>query len=196
MRKMFLAMQTTLDGYAAGPNDEMEWLPPFDNEQLWKEAHAEMWNNLRNVDTMVLGRRTYQIWEKFWPAAGANPKSSDSDRRFSRFAEDVQKIVLSNTLSEANWKNTQLINSNAKEELQDLKEQSGKDIAVVGGAGLARSIIGMGLIDEYQITVHPVLLGNGKPLYGQHDGRYDLELIRTKDLGAGSLLLHYRRPKS
>lgn len=193
MRKMFLAMQTSFDGYAAGLNDEMDWLPPFDREELWKDAHEEMWNNLSTVDTMVLGRKTYQIWENYWPAAGTNPKSSDSDRRFSRFAEDTQKIVLSKTMSEANWKNTRLINSNVKEELQDLKEQSGGDIAVVGGAGLARSIIGMGLIDEYQVTVHPVLLGRGKPLFGEHEDRYQLELMRTRDLGSGSVLLHYRR---
>jgi dihydrofolate reductase len=191
MRKMFLAMQTSLDGYAAGPNDEMDWLPPFDDEMLWKTAHEEMWNNLRNVDTMVLGRITYQIWESYWPTARTNPMVSASDRRFSSFAEDTEKIVLSNTLSEARWKNTRLIGGDVKEELLKLKRQSGKDIAVVGGAGLARSVIGTGLIDEYMITVHPVLLGKGKPLFGDLVNPYRLKLLRTRDLGAGSVLLHY-----
>jgi dihydrofolate reductase len=116
---------------------------------------------------------------------------SASDRRFSSFAEDTEKIVLSNTLSEARWKNTRLIGGDVKEELLKLKRQSGKDIAVVGGAGLARSVIGTGLIDEYMITVHPVLLGKGKPLFGDLVNPYRLKLLRTRDLGAGSVLLHY-----
>ncbi|MBI0583552.1 MAG: dihydrofolate reductase [Methanomassiliicoccus sp.] len=191
MRKMSLAMQISLDGYAAGPNDEMDWLPPFNDELSWKSAHEEMWSNLSTVDTMVLGRKTYQIWESYWPAVGMNPKSNDSDRRFSRLAEETDKVVLSNTLNEAKWKNTRLIGGNVKEELQKLKEGSGKDIAVVGGAGMARSVIGTGLIDEYMITVHPVLLGKGKPLFGDLVNPYRLKLVRTRDLGAGSVLLHY-----
>jgi dihydrofolate reductase len=192
MRKMILAMMSSLDGYAAGPNDEMDWLPPFNDELLWKEAHEEMWNNLNTVDTFVLGKRTYQIWASFWPMAGKNPQASESDRRFSRFADETQKIVLSTTLTEAKWKNSRLIKSNAKEELLKLKQQPGKNIAVAGGAGLARSVIGMGLIDEYMITVHPVLLGKGKPLFDGLDAPRKLKLVRTKDMGSGAVLLHYQ----
>jgi dihydrofolate reductase len=192
MRKMILSMTVTLDGYAAGPNDEMDWLPPFDNERLWKDANEEMWNQLENVDAMILGRRTYELWEKYWPAAGKNPASSENDRRFSHFADDTQKIVLSTTLTDAKWKNSRLIRDNVKEELMKLKEGRGKNIAVVGGAGLARSVIGMGLVDEHIITVYPVLLGKGKPLFDGLDDRIRLRLVRTREMGAGAVLLHYR----
>ncbi len=125
--------------------------------------------------------------------AGKNPASSESDRRFSRFADETQKVVLSNTLNEVKWKNSRLIKGNPKEELLKLKAQSGKNIAVAGGAGLARSVSGMGLIDEYLITVHPVLLGKGKPLFDGLDDRLKLKLVRTRNLESGAVLLHYRR---
>jgi dihydrofolate reductase len=189
---MVLGMMTSLDGFAAGPNDEMDWLPPFSDESLWKDAHEEMWNQLNAVDTIVLGRVTYQIWEKYWPDAGKNPASSESDRLFSRFADSTQKVVLSNTLTDVSWKNSRLIRSNPKEELQKLKEQRGKNIAIAGGAGLARSVIGMGLVDEYLITVHPVILGKGKPLFGSLDTPIKLNLVRIRNLASGAVLLQYR----
>lgn len=192
MRKMILSMMTSLDGYAAGPNDEMDWLPPFDDERLWKDVHAEMWNVLENVDTFVLGRRTYEIWEKYWPKAVKNPKVSDSDRRFSKFANDTLKVVLTNTLKEVKWKNSRLIKDSPKEALLKLKQQIGKNISIAGGAGLARSVIGMGLIDDYMITVHPVLLGKGKPLFGNLETPLKLNLVRTKKFKTGATLLHYQ----
>ncbi len=191
-----LAMMTSLDGFAAGPNGEMDWLPPFNDESLWKDAHAEMWKQLNAVDTMVLGRVTYQIWEKYWPEAGKNPSSSESDRLFSRFADMTQKVVLSNTLTDVIWKNTRLIRKNHKEELRKLKEQKGKNIAIAGGAGLARSVIEMGLVDEFLITVHPVILGQGKPLFGRLDAPVKLDLVRTKKMASGAVLLHYRTASS
>jgi dihydrofolate reductase len=192
MRKMILGMMSTLDGYAAGPNDEMDWLPPFNDESLWQDAHEEMWKQLNTVDTVVLGRVTYQIWEKYWPAAGRNPASSESDRRFSRFADETQKVVLSTTLNDVKWKNTMLIRGDPREELLKLKQQSGKDIAIAGGAGLARSVIGTGLVDEFLITVHPVLLGRGKPLFDGLESPLRLKLVRTRNLKSGAVLLHYR----
>lgn len=192
MRKMVLAMMASLDGFAAGPNGEMDWLPPFNDESLWKDTHEEMWNQLNAVDTIVLGRVTYQIWEKYWPTAGKNPASSESDRLFSRFADSTQKVVLSNTLEDVSWRNTKLIRNNHREELQNLKEKKGKNIAIAGGAGLARSVISMGLVDEYLITVQPVLLGKGKPLFGSLDVPIKLNLVRTRIMASGAVLLHYR----
>ena len=134
LRKVILAMQMTLDGFSTGLNGEMDWLPPFDNEEAWKDLHQEMWNQLNNADTMLLGRVTYQIWETYWPSAATNPKSSESDRKFARFAEETQKIVFSNTLEKVNWKNTRLIKDNISEEIIKLKQQQGKNMYLVGGA--------------------------------------------------------------
>jgi dihydrofolate reductase len=73
MRKVILSMQMMMDGFSTGPNDEMDYLPPFTNEMMWNDLHQEMWKNLEAADTFILGRRTYQIWEKYWPAAANNP---------------------------------------------------------------------------------------------------------------------------
>ncbi len=102
MRKVVLAMQMTLDGFSTGPNGEMDYLPPFDNEAAWSDIQQEMWRQLENTDTFLLGRTTYQIWEKYWPAAAEDPQSTESDRRFSRFADDVQKLFFPQPSTESN----------------------------------------------------------------------------------------------
>ena len=193
MRKLFLSMQMTLDGFSTGPNDEMDYLPSFTDESMWRDLHEEMWRNLEAVDTFILGRRTYQIWEKYWPAAGKNPQSTDSDKKFSRFADETKKIVISSTLDRADWKNTVLIKDNIAEEIQKLKQQPGRNIAVAGGATVAQTLAKLGLIDEYQIVVHPVILGKGKLLLKDLDVRQKLKLIGTKTFYSGAVELNYAR---
>ena len=191
MKKVILSMMVTLDGYGTGPNDAMDWLPPFDNEALWKDLHADMWKNLRKVDTLLLGRVTYQIWEKYWPAAGANPASCENDRDFSKYAEETQKIVFSRTLDKVEWKNTRLVTCSIVDEIAKLKEQPGKDIALVGGPGIARTFMSRGLVDDYHLLVSPVVLGGGKPLFAGVEGRLKLRLIDSKVYKSGIVELHY-----
>jgi len=164
MRKVILSMQMTLDGFSTGPNDEMDYLPPFTNEMMWNDLHQEMWKKLEAADTFILGRRTYQIWEKYWPAAANNPQSTENDKRFSKFADETQKIVISNSLDQVEWKNSILIKDNIVEEIQKLRQQPGKNLIVAGGATVAQTFAKLGLIDEYLIVVHPVILGKGKLL--------------------------------
>jgi len=192
MRKVILAMQMTLDGFSTGPNGEMDWLPPFNNEELWRDLHEEMWNNLRTTDTLLLGRVTYQIWEKYWPAAATNPASTMNDKEFSRYAEETQKIVFSNTLEKAEWKNTRLVKENIAEEILKMKQQPGKNMVVAGGAGIAQTFAKLGLIDEYNIVVHPVLLGKGKPLFKDLNDRIKLKLLGTKTFNSGAVGLRYQ----
>ena len=193
MRKLFLSMQMTLDGFSTGPNDEMDYLPPFTNENIWRDLHEEMWRNLDDVDTFILGRRTYQIWEQYWPAVGSNPQSTDNDKKFSRFADETKKIVISSTIDRADWKNTVLIKDNIAEEIQKLKQQPGRNIAVAGGATVAQTLAKLGLIDEYQIVVHPVILGKGKLLLKDLDVRQKLKLIGTKTFNSGAVELSYSK---
>ena len=193
MRKVILSMQMTLDGFSTGPNDEMDYLPPFTNEMMWKDLHQEMWRNLETADTFILGRRTYQIWEKYWPTAANKPKSTESDKRFSRFADETQKIVISNTLDRVEWKNTRLIKDNNTEEIQKLKQQPGKNLIVAGGATVAQTFASLGLIDEYLIVVHPVILGKGKLLLKDLNVRQNLKLIGTRTFNSGAVELLYSR---
>ena len=193
MRKIILSMQMTLDGFSTGPNEEMDYLPPFSNEKMWKDLHAEMWRNLEAADTFILGRRTYQIWEQYWPAVANNPQSTESDKRFSRLADETQKIVISKTLDRVEWKNTKLIKSNITDEIQKLKQQIGKNLIVAGGATVAQTFASLGLIDEYMIIVHPVIIGKGKLLLKDLNVRQKLKLIGTKTFNSGAVELAYSR---
>ena len=193
MRKIILSMQMTLDGFSTGPNDEMDYLPPFTNEMMWKDLHQEMWKNLEASDTFILGRRTYQIWEKYWPAAASNPQSTENDKRFSKFADETQKIVISNTLYRVEWKNTLLIKDNIAEEIQKLKLQPGKNFIVAGGATVAQTFASLGLIDEYLVVVHPVILGKGKLLLKDIKVRQNLKLIGTRTFNSGAVELMYSK---
>jgi dihydrofolate reductase len=192
MRKVILSMMMSLDGFVAGPNDEMDWLPPFNDEALWKDIHKQMWEHLRSVDTLLLGRATYQIWESYWPAAATNPASTKNDLEFSRYADETQKLVFSTTLKNADWKNTRLVKENIAEEISNLKKQPGKNLAVAGGAGIAQTFIRLGLIDEYHLLVHPVILGSGKPLFKGSESRIRLKLVGTQTLRPEVVALHYR----
>ncbi len=196
MRKVVLGMQMTLDGYSTGPNDEMDYLPSFTNEDLWRDLHQDMWRELDNADTFLLGRKTYQIWEQYWPAVASKPQASESDKRFSQFADQAQKIVFSNTLDKVTWKNTRLIKRNIAEEINKLKQQTGKNLALAGGATLAQAFARLELIDEYKITVHPVILGRGKLLLKDVDLRQQLRLTGTKTYASGAVGLSYVLAKS
>jgi dihydrofolate reductase len=185
-------MMMSLDGFVAGPNDEMDWLPPFNDDALWEDIHKKMWENLRTVDTLLLGRATYQIWEKYWPAAAKNPASTKNDLEFSRYADETQKIVFSRTLDKVDWKNTRLVKDNIAEEISKLKAQPGKNLALSGGAGIAQTFIRLGLIDDYQLLVQPVILGRGKPLFKGLENRIKLKLVGTRTFRPEVAALQYR----
>ena len=191
MRKVILSMMMTLDGFAAGPNGEMDWLPPFNDDALWRDIHKQMWANLNSVDTLLLGRVTYQIWEKYWPAAASNPASTKNDLKFSRYAEETQKIVFSRTLENVAWKNTRLVNDNIAEEIAKLKKQPGKNLALAGGPRIAQTFMGLGLIDDYQFVVNPVILGRGKPLFKGSENGIKMKLVGARTLKPEVVLLHY-----
>jgi len=195
MRKVVLSMTMSLDGFTAGPNDEMDWLPPFGDEELWKDMHQGMWDQLRVTDTLILGLKTYQIWENYWPAAGANPASTKNDIEFSRYAEETQKIVFSTTLEKAGWKNSRLVKGNIAEEVARLKQQPGKDLLIAGGAGIAQTFMRLGLIDEYKLLVQPVMIGSGKPLFKGLNTRIKLRLLASTMLRPGVVLLDYEPRK-
>jgi dihydrofolate reductase len=190
MRKVILSMMMSLDGFIEGPNGEMDWLPPFNDEEKWKDIHEEMWTQLNSTDTILLGRITYQIWEEYWPAVAKNPSSIKNDLKFSQYVDKTQKIVFSKTLKKVNWKNTRLISKNIAEEILKIKEQSGKNIVLAGGANIAQTFMNLRLIDEYIINVHPVILGKGKPLFKNITDRHKLILIGSKIYNSGMVGLY------
>lgn len=186
MRKVIVAMQVTLDGFIEGPNGELDWAMAED-EETWKD-HFDL---MRSIDTILLGRVMYPAYEKYWLAAPTDPSSTRNEIEYARLADKMQKIVFSKTLEKVEWKTTRIVKDNIKEEILKMKQQPGKDMVLLGGAGLVSTFMNLGLIDEYHFLVNPLVLGGGKPLFKDVTERHKLKLMDTKTFKSGKVALHY-----
>lgn len=185
MRKLVLFMHVSLDGFAADPNRGLDFLS-YDKEL---EQYAE--ELVKTVGSPVYGRITYQLMESYWPTVLKKPNASGHALEHARWVENVPKIVFSKTLTEVTWNNTRLIKDNIVEEVNKLKEQPGKDLAIFGSPGLASTFMNLGLIDEYKLTVHPIILGNGISAFTNNTRKNTLKLLESKTLKSGVITLHY-----
>ena len=186
MRNVILWMQQSVDGFIEGPNGEFDW--PIVREEL----HQYFIDQARALDTFLYGRRVYQLMANFWPTADADPSSTEQTVEFARIWKRMPKIVFSKTLDHAEW-NTRVVSENIAEEITRLKGQPGKDMALFGGADIAATFMRLGLIDEYRLFVHPVVLGGGKRLFGRLDGRTNVQLVEARTFDPGVVLLRYRQ---
>lgn len=182
MRKIFLFMMTSLDGYFEGPDHDISW---HNADAEFNEFSIQQ---LGEVDTLVFGRKTYELMASYWPTEAAIADDPEVAGMMNR----VAKIVVSNTLNKAEWTNSRLIKENIAGEIANLKQRPGKDIAIFGSSDLTVSLTDMGLVDEYRIMVAPVALGEGKSLFEGLGGRVDLELLSTRPFRSGNVLLCYR----
>ncbi|TGK20052.1 dihydrofolate reductase [Leptospira fluminis] len=185
MRKIVFQMLTTLDGYYAGSNGEIDWHRVDDS---FNEYAIDF---LDRVDTLVFGRLTYELMAGYWPTAVA----SERDPAVAERMNGLDKIVCSRTLKKADWKNTRLIRENVEGEFSVLKKTSGKDIAIFGSSNLGAYLAEHGLIDEYRIMINPLFLGRGKPLFEGLSTRLELELFDWKRFDSGLVSLFYRPRK-
>jgi dihydrofolate reductase len=179
MRKLFWQISATLDGFMEGPNHELTDTAEISDPDFDRYA-SEM---LRSIDTILLGRRTYELFAGYWPSASG----PDADR-----LNQLPKVVFSTTLARTEWSNSRLVKENVGDEVARLKGQPGRDIAVFGSADLAATLIGLGLIDEYRILVSPVLLGKGTPVFKDIDDRVGLKLVSATTWSSGIVALFYR----
>ena len=178
MRKVFLFMMVTLDGFFEGPNQEIDW------HNVDEEFNEFAIQQLNDVDTLLFGRVTYQLMASYWPTQSA----IENDPIVADKMNTVPKIVFSKTLDKAEWINSRLVKENIAEEIAKLKQQQGRDLAIFGSSTLASSLLQMGLLDELRIMVNPVVLGNGNPLFkGMHD-KLNLKLLKTKTFRSGNIL--------
>lgn len=195
MRKLILNMQISVDGFIEGPQGDMSWIKTDDLDQ-WDD----LFDMLENVDLLILGRVMFSEYRDYWKNALTDPKASASEVRYARYAAKTPHVVVSTRMQNADWSNTTIVRDHLNTEIKKLKSQPGKDILVVGGARLAASVIEGGLVDEYRFTVNPSILGGGKSLFQQQHSRHNLELISTKTLGSGRLIVRFNEkllvPKS
>ena len=182
-------MNITLDGYMSGPNCELGWhcnrWSPDMGERIGKE--------LSKTDTILLGRITYEAMAKYWPHKETDVSCPRDDIAFAFTINKHHKVVYSNTLKKTNWNNSTLIKGNIKDEIYKLKQLNGKgnkNIIVYGSAKLVSALMQLGLIDEYQLWVHPLILGKGKPLFRNLD-KSSLKLLNIEVFESGVIFLHY-----
>lgn len=186
MRKIVLFLHQSLDGYCATVDGGLDWIPY--NEAL--EKYAE--RIVQTVGSPLYGRVTYQLMKSYWPALLNDATASKHDREHVAWIENVEKIVFSTTLIKEDWHNTRVISSNVEEEVKKLKEGEGKDLVIFGSPTLARSLMEMNLIDEFQFTVSPVILGKGLTFIRSIEDRVNLELLSFEKIEGGVVALHYK----
>jgi len=180
-------MHTSLDGFVAGLNGEMDWIKVDD-------AMFDFVGTMTDkADAALYGRVTYQMMESYWPTAGEKPNASKHDIEHSLWYNSVSKIVLSKTIKEVGLKNTKVISENITDNINKLKQQEGKNILIFGSPSASNSILNKGLVDEFWIFVNPILLGQGIPLFKDISQSVKLSLIETKTFDIGVIALHYAK---
>lgn len=187
MRSLVYFMHASLDGFVAGTKGEMNWVT-VDDEIF--EFVSTMTNQ---ADTALYGRVTYQMMEAYWPTAAEMPNASRHDKEHSIWYKNVSKVVLSTTLNEIELRNTKVISDNLLENINQLKQQPGKNILIFGSPSASHSLLGIGAVDEYWIFVNPILLGQGISLFKNITDIVKLKLVESKTFTSGVVALHYKK---
>ena len=179
MRKLIAALNMTLDGFC----DHTSVIADDELHQHYNEL-------LSNAGILLYGRITYQLMESYWPSIIKNPTGNKPTDEFAVLIDNISKIVFSRTLKNVDWKNTELKKEVVKEEVLELKQQEGKNI-FAGSPSLIVALTNLDLIDEYQLCVHPIILGKGLQLFKNINDRINLKLLKTKTFGSGAVTLYY-----
>ncbi|MFD2673397.1 dihydrofolate reductase family protein [Marinicrinis sediminis] len=178
-RKIILDLAVTLDGFIEGKNGEVDW--------CIMDAEMGFTHFLNQIDTIFYGRKSYDLWGQFTPAM----ESSDAEKEIWDLVHSKEKVVFSKTQKGTDNK-VIFINDYVIEEVNQIKNRPGKDIWLYGGASLITTFINLGLVDEYRLSVHPVVLGEGKPLFVDIKQRLNLKMVNTKTFSSGVVQLIYQ----
>jgi dihydrofolate reductase len=189
VRKVYLFMMLSLDGYFEGLNHDLSW------HNVDDEFNKFAVEQLKEADLFLFGRKMYEVMEAAWPRFVKDPKISKENLEIANMINNTPKIVFSKTLAKAeeteNWKNVKLVREFDHEEIRELKEKPGKGIWV-GGSNLAVSFIKEGLIDEFRFMINPVIIGKGTRIFQGLENELNLELIKTKVFKSGNTSLYYK----
>ncbi|OGD27233.1 MAG: dihydrofolate reductase [Candidatus Aminicenantes bacterium RBG_19FT_COMBO_59_29] len=181
MRKVSAFNFVTLNGYFKGPKGDISW------HRHGAEENEYAAESLKSGNTLLFGRVTYEMMASYWPT----PAAIKNDPVVARGMNNADKIVFSRTLKKAEWTNTRLVKDNIVEEMKKMKQVPGKDMTLLGSGSILAQFAEHGLIDEYQIMVDPVVLGDGTPIMKSIKHKLDLRLIGTRTFKSGVVLLCY-----
>jgi dihydrofolate reductase len=184
VRKLIYSMMVSLDGFVETPGRSLDWV------LMDEELHSFANEQARELGTFLYGRRLYEVMAAYWPTADADPAAPAYLLDFARIWKGTPKLVFSTTLEQVGWNST-LVKHVDPDEISRLKQQAGSDIDV-GGPTLAATFMRLGLIDEYRLLVHPVILGSGTPFFPAMEDRIALQLVETRTFGSGVVYLRYR----
>ena len=183
MRKLIYTMNTSLDGYIAAPGDDIGWSEPSEELHQWFNDH------MRDSGVSLYGRKLWEVMSAHWPTALEQPGLTPVEAEFARNWQDTPKVVFSSTLEQVDW-NARLVRTDAVAEITRLKAEDGAPMEI-GGATLAGAAMRAGLIDEYRILTHPVLVGGGTPFFSALDSWVSLDLVETRTFDGGVVLTRY-----
>jgi len=191
MRKIIVSEFYSLDGLMSDPHDQMDWITGTFNDEMGK-YESGLYDS---ADTLLLGRTTYKIFEGYWPTAASNPATSQGDIEMAHKINNITKIVFSHSMEDVSWENSKLLKEIKPEEIIKLKQKAGKNILVIGSSTIVQQLTNLGLIDEYHLLLHPVVLGSGKPLFKDIGQKHDLKLLEAKAFKNGVVMLRYAPKK-
>ena len=182
MRKLSVFNNVTLDGYFTDSNNDMSWAHKNDPE--WNSFTAE---NASGGGTLLFGRITYDLMASFWPTKQALEMMPTVAEQMN----NLPKVVFSRTMDKPSWKNTRLVKNNIAAEVRKMKDESGPDMVIMGSGTIVSQLTQEGLIDEYQIVVHPLILGSGRTMFEGVNDRVALKRTRSRTFDNGNLFVCY-----
>jgi len=184
MRSVTYSMGASLDGYIVGPDGGFDWASPDPNVfRFWIDE-------IRGVGVHLLGRRLYETM-LYWETAAQDPSIGEAELEWAGLWNPLPKVVFSTTLSAVQG-NARLASGSVADEIERLRAEPGEGEIAIGGATLAAEAAAAGLIDEYRVIFHPVLVGGGHSYFPQDERQVDLELVETRTFGSGVVYLRYR----
>lgn len=183
MGKLIYLLNVSLDGYIETPDHSLDWTTVDD------ELHTWFNDRTRELDASLYGRRLYELMSAYWPTAETDPSATTAMVEFARIWNAMPKFVFSSTLASVDW-NSRLVTGDVGDELASLRAEFDGDLAV-GGPTLASAFIRRGLVDEYRLIVHPVILGAGTPFFPQLETSIRLQLTETRRFDSGVVYLGY-----
>lgn len=181
MRKLTMYNFITLNGFYKGINEDISWHRHGGEEEGFSQ------DSLQHNNTLVFGRVTYQMMASYWPT----PIAMESMPEVAKGMNSAEKIVFSNTLTQADWHNTKILNGDITETMRKLKQQPGNDMTILGSGSIVSQMANANLIDNYEIMIDPVAIGNGTPLFNGIQNNLNLKLTNSRVFKSGVILLSY-----
>jgi dihydrofolate reductase len=183
MRKLTYGMNVSLDGYVAAPGGGLDW------SEMSGELHQYFNDQLRETGISLYGRRMWELMSSYWPTGDEQPGAAAEEIEFARLWRDAAKVVFSSTLTEAGW-HARIVRGDAVAEIERLKAD-GDEPMEISGATIAGAAMRAGLIDEYVVATHPILLGAGTPYFSALDNWVALRHVETRPFPGGVVLTRY-----